>query len=220
MKKIIFVLFMFLPIIVMGRAIDPRCNQTEKLKLRKETYNFYYATEKYKDKDQIFYKLTILNLTENIIINYLEKNYSSNNNIINNITPGSSVVLKIIAKPEGICDGYNIGTKTLVIPYYNKYKDDPLCIGNEEYFLCKENTKTKVSENEFKKQINSYIKTKTEKKQNEETEPIVVRKETTMTKILNFILKNYMYMLFGTIVICIIGITILLIKKHNSNEIL
>ena len=50
MKRIIFILLIFLPTIVMGRAIDPLCNQTEKLKLRNETYNFSYAIEKYKEK--------------------------------------------------------------------------------------------------------------------------------------------------------------------------
>lgn len=220
MKRIIFILLIFLPTIVMGRAIDPLCNQTEKLKLRNETYNFSYAIEKYKEKDQILYKVTILNMKDNTAINYLDKTYSNTNNIITNINPGSNIIFKLIAKPGSVCDGYDIGNKTLVIPNYNVYKDDPLCIGNEEYFLCKENTATKISKEEFTRQINNYIKTKKEKKEVEETKTTVIKEEKIIKKVWNFVLKNYNYILFSIITIGIIGIALLQIKKHNSNDLL
>ena len=106
MKKLIIVLILFIPLSVMGRAINPLCNQKEKFNLRNETYNFSYALEKYKEKDVILYRVTVLNMTSNTAIEYLETIYSLNNNVINQIEPGSTITLKLIAKPNGICDGY------------------------------------------------------------------------------------------------------------------
>lgn len=220
MKKIIIILILILPLSVMGRAINPLCNQNEKFKLRNETYNFGYAIEKYKEKDSIFYKVTLLNISNNIVVDYLDKLYYSSNNIINQIKPGSTITLKLIAKPGSVCDGYDIGNKTLVIPNYNVYKDDPLCIGNEEYFLCKENTATKISKEEFTRQLNNYIKTKNHIEEEENEEPNIIKEKDFMKEFLNFISKNYLYIIFGFVSIIVLVVVIKLVKKYNSDDIL
>lgn len=220
MKKVLFIILLLIPIYVMGRAINPLCNQEAKLNLRKTTSNFSYALEKYKDTDTIFYKVTILNMDNNIVVNYLDNKYSSTNNEILKIVPGTTLNLKLDAKENTTCDGYSIGTKTISIPYYNKFKDNELCTDNEEYFLCKEDINTKVSEEEFNRQIKEYIKNKNKPLEKENEEISITKDNSMFENILDFVYKNYIYILFGVIALGVIGIAIILIKKHTSEEIL
>lgn len=219
MKKI-FVILLLIPVTVVGRAINPLCNQGEKLKLRNDTYNFSYGIEKYREDDSILYKITILNIKDNIVVEYLNNMYSYSNNVIIGIKPGTTVTLRLLANPDGICDGYFIGNKMLNIPYYNKYKDNELCIGNEEYFLCKENINTNISEEEFNRQINSYINSKNNKVEEKEEEVNVIQEKSLIKDILNFLEDNYMYILYGIITVCVLVMLGIVIKKHTSNDIL
>lgn len=219
MKKIIL-LFLLIPIYVFGYTIDPKCTQNEKLELRKTVSKFNYALEKYKEGDTVNYKINILNMTNDVVISYLDKKYSLNNNVIDKIIPGTIVSLKLDANPNGICDGYSISNKIIQIPYYNKYKDHELCKDYQEYFLCKEDVNTKVSEEEFKRQINEYIKEKNKVVEDEENPEPQKESPTIYEKIMDFIYNNYIYILYGIIVVSSLGILIIQIKKHNSDDIL
>lgn len=217
MKKIIFLIILFIPLVVLGYndTINPLCTIKEKDRLRTSVLNFTYALEKYKEGENVFYKVTIYNMNKDIVIDYGSKTYTVDSNIITNILPGSKLSLKIYSNPLGICAGYNITTKVIIIPFYNKYKDNALCIGNEEYFLCKENTKANIDEKEFTRLINQYVKDKSEIKKDED-EISVISEEKPYEKIYAFVREYYIYILFSIITIGVISIILLVSKKKSE----
>ncbi|NLV89882.1 MAG: hypothetical protein GX032_00155 [Tenericutes bacterium] len=217
MKKILFLLILIFPIIVLGYndTLNPMCTLSEKSKLRNASLNFNYVLEKYKNEDEILYKVTILNMIEDIVIDYNNETYTIENNIIEGIIPGTVMSFKIYSNPNSVCDGFNISSKVINIPYYNVYKDNDLCIGNEEYFLCKENVNTKISEEEFIKKINSYIEEKNNKKEIEE-EPTVIKEEKLSNILLDWFLDYYIYISFSIITLGTIGIILLVAKKKKE----
>jgi hypothetical protein len=218
MKKIILLIFLFIPLVVLGynETINPLCTIKEKDILRKSVLNFSYALEKYKEDNQIYYQVTIYNLNKDVVVDYDKNVYTVDNNVINHIVPGTKVSLKIYANPSGICEGYIITTKVITIPYYNKYKDNSLCVGNEEYFLCKENTNTSISEKEFEKQINQYVKEKKEIEKEEDDEITVIHEETDIERILYFLKDYYLYIFLPIILVGTVSIIFIVAKKKRE----
>ncbi len=217
MKKILFLFILIFPIVVLGYndTLNPMCTLSEKTKLRNTSLNFDYVLEKYKKEDEILYKVTILNMIEDIVIDYNSVSYSITNNIIEGVLPGTVMSLKIYSTPNSICDGFNISSKIINIPYYNVYKDNELCNGNEEYFLCKENVNAKISEEEFLIKIKSYIEEKKNQKEIEE-EITVIKEEKLSNILLDWFLKYYVYVSFSIIIIGTIGIILLVAKKKKE----
>lgn len=219
---LLFMLFVITPIIVNAKheITNPLCTDNEKVKLREEALKVNYALEKYLDKATIYYKVTLINLNSNIKINYETKNYipTSDKLEILNLLPGITMYLNLYAADNHVCAGYKIHTKILNIPYYNKFKDHELCKGNEEYFLCKENTSTKVTEEEFIRLINDYIKNKNKPVvENPNEEKPTTEEETSLNDtIIRFLIEYYIYILIGIIVLGTSGIIILWIRKRRS----
>lgn len=215
MKYIALILFLLLPFNVYSynETLHPACTLKEKAKLRADVLNFNYELEKYKDKEDIYYKVTIHNFSPNIIVEYDKNLYTHNNNVISKVVPGSILQLKIFADTSGICNGFNISKKSLSVPYFNIHKDDDLCLGNEEFFLCKENVNTNISKEEFEKKIAVYVKSKEKKEIEEET----IKKEIPKNNVfLTFLLDYYVYILFTIITVCVVAIILLLERKKKN----
>jgi hypothetical protein len=221
-KSILLLLFVVLFIPFNVKAVydvtNPDCTNDEKMKLRNEASNIKFVTEKYKENDNVYYSLQILDLqnTINIQDDSTKTIYKISGDKILKITPGVTKNLLIYANENSVCNGYSIFTKSVVIPFYNKYSIDPLCKGNEEHILCKENTSIQVSEDEFKRILNAYIKEKNEKPSDDEEEIPVVEKPSVYDQIMSFLISYYIYILLGIIVLGTSGIVILEVQKRRS----
>ena len=78
------------------------------------------------------------------------------------------------------------------IPYYNPYSKNKLCVGNEDYYLCRENVLLNMSQKEFETRINAYIKEKENNNNNNEQMPDKkddVVEDKTGFSIFDFIIK-------------------------------
>ncbi len=222
MKKIVLlIMFFVMPIIANGyyEITNPDCTANVKTSLRESVSEIIYAMERYKENTTVYYKMFILEIPNNLKV--IDKGtdiaYSSDSTIYR-VLPGSSKIFKIYANSSSPCDGYNVYTKIIDIPYYNKYSESPLCVGNEQYYLCKEGTKTSVSESEFEALINKYILDNEAIEEPEKEEPIIVKEDNIINKIIDFIYENYVYILLSVIVLGTLGIiTILIIKKKKNN---
>ena len=110
---------------------------------------------------------------------------------------------------------------------YNKYSDNKLCEGTEEFVLCQKNYETDITEDEFISRIETYKKTQ-EKNQNNENiqdeENNEIKEETTKIKntLINFIQNNLKLIIITLIFIVLVIITIILsiksIKKSRRLE--
>lgn len=222
MKKSILLLlfvFLFIPSVNAGYDVtNPNCTDDVKLALRGAALKVSFITNKYTDNSTVYYSIDIASLPNDINVqdNDTKLIYNNQNLKILKITPGTTKSLLLIANSNSVCNGYSIYTNLVPIPYYNKYKDDPLCVGNEEYFLCQEDTSLQVSYDEFKTLINEYIKEKNTKPTGNNTVTPTPEKTSVVDEIMNFIANYYIYMLITIIVLGTTGIVIIEVRRRKS----
>lgn len=197
---------------------NPNCTSSLKLSLREEYSNINVVVDKQNILDKVLYTVEINGVSENINIKDSETAiiYSPIDGYIKleNINPGVTKQLLFFASNLNPCYKYEIITINVLIPFYNKYKDNALCVGNEEYFLCRENSSVNVTLEEFTRLINEYIKSK--EVIEEEEKPIIETKINIIDQFMNFLLEYYIYILLLIIVSGTTGIVILEVKKRRD----
>ena len=124
------------------------------------------------------------------------------------ISPGD---YKITIK--GITDACQDVFKTinLNLPKYNKYSEDPLCKGNEEFVLCQPTYDKDIDYDTFKERLEVYKKTKTEnnaKNNNTKKENIVI----------NYIKNNIVQVSLIAISLVLVIIIIISIAKRQKKS--
>jgi hypothetical protein len=69
------------------------------------------------DKWTVYYKVTVINLSSNVKINYGTKDYISTNGALEllEILPGSTMSLNLYATDSHVCNGYKIYTKIHIL---------------------------------------------------------------------------------------------------------
>ena len=213
MRKLFCFLLLLFPIFVNAKyeVIDSRCTTELKLSLKEAGNDVTYRLSKSEKDGNISYALILYNVTDDMYITNSE-NVRYKDTKIDNLTPGSSFIINIYASNKNYCDGYKIGSKIINVPYYNKYSKDKLCEGYESYYLCKEDSNITLSEDEFKKEMNSYIESlkKSDKKEEKEI-------EDSSFNILNFI-DEYKYYIIGGVSLIIISIVVIVIVKRKKDD--
>ena len=124
------------------------------------------------------------------------------------ISPGD---YKITIK--GITDACQDAFKTinLNLPKYNKYSEDPLCKGNEEFVLCQPTYDKDIDYDTFKERLEVYKKTKAEnnaKNNNTKKENIVI----------NYIKNNIVQVSLIAISLVLVIIIIIPIAKRQKKS--
>ena len=193
----ILILFLVVPTFVKAEheVIDARCTLDIKMSLRENArYINYKLTRNEDKKGNVTYSITLFNITEdvNVINSSDNKVYTIKSNVISNIKPGTNVVLNVNANNTTYCNGYKINVLNINIPYYNPYSKNKLCVGNEDYYLCRENVLLNMSQKEFETRINAYIKEKENNNNNNEQMPDKkddVVEDKTGFSIFDFIIK-------------------------------
>lgn len=221
MKKIVLILaFLFFPISVNAyyEVTNPNCTIYLRNELRLKAFEIIYSNEKYLDNGVVYFRLLVNNIPSELSVKDLETNIVYNDHfVVNKVLPGSIKNFQIYANSNTECNGYNAYTKIVSIPYYNKYSENILCEGYEDYVLCKESSRVNLSLEAFENAMNEYIESikEVEEKPNDN---IIEEKESFIDVFLNFIYDNYITILVSIIIVGTIGIVIILLikrKKYN-----
>lgn len=222
----ILILFLVVPTFVKAEheVIDARCTLDIKMSLRENArYINYKLTRNEDKKGNVTYSITLFNITEdvNVINSSDNKVYTIKSNVISNIKPGTNVVLNVNANNTTYCNGYKINVLNINIPYYNPYSKNKLCVGNEDYYLCRENVLLNMSQKEFETRINAYIKEKENNNNNNEQMPDKkddVVEDKTGFSIFDFIIKyNKAISITGVVLLIIyIVLNIKISKKKRG----
>lgn len=136
----------------------------------------------------------------------LEMNCSS-------VTPNEYLV-EIIGQTKE-CDAV-LKTIDLLLPNYNKYSEDPICLGIEDFVLCQPTYDKEIDYDTFVSRVNTYKKTlsKTEIKDD--------NNQVNDNKILTYIKNNLFEIItisaFTIMVIITIVLTIITSKKRRRLE--
>lgn len=131
----------------------------------------------------------------------------------NKVPPGSYVMLI-----TGNTENCNETLKRLYLRLnsYNKYSEDPLCKGNEEFVLCQETYNKEIDYDTFVSRLNIYKNTK-EKEQEESKNEII-----DIDKIVEYVEDNMLQIIviatFIIVLIVTIVLTIKSIKKSRRLE--
>ena len=123
-----------------------------------------------------------------------------------NLTPGERFDFNVYAY-DADCYKRKVGSKTIILPNYNKYYNDPVCVGKEEYQLCNLWYNNQFTYDQFVEKVSNY-------KADNATSDIVINEEEDMGLfdiILQFYLNYYYYILPSIIIVLV-----LIIIYHNK----
>lgn len=208
---LLLLLFLIIPYKVNAYydVLDERCTLEVRTELQKTASNISYRLYKVGDEN-ITYNLELYNVPGNIRITDIDGNEIVD---VINLKPGKSITLNLYANENSYCNGFKVTSLYVGAPYYNKYYKDKLCEGNDDYYLCNENTEVNLSYEEFKKELTDHISDKDNKKQNMD----VVTEKKGVLELIN----EYIYIAYIVIFIILLILLIKLIKfvKRKKKDI-
>ncbi len=198
------------------KAAVPDCDNKEFVRLKElaKKIEFDYDYE-LKDGKAVF-TINAYNLNKDLQALIIEDYYAEKYKLfkdmgqgegkLDGFAEGERVVVTIKGYVANWCSGKTIMTKTVKLPYYNKYYDEEKCRGNETFKYCKQLISNSVSEKEFNKQFELYLKNKGK----EEEKPILDVTENSSILLI---------VVIGIIGIVAISIIIrMIIKRKKKNE--
>lgn len=102
-------------------------------------------------------------------------------------------------------------TITLNLKGYNKYHEDPMCDGIEEFVLCQETYDKEIDYDTFVSRVETYKRTKQKEEDNKPN--IIEKKETKIEIIVKYLKENIIPLIIVFIFIILVIITIIVIAK-------
>jgi hypothetical protein len=207
--------------------VNNNCSNEEKLRLKKivNSIKVTYELKEYNSPEIgnfKAYQLNLIGFTNDIYImsesNGILVTYDGDNTaIIEGMTPAVTYVLPFYAASNSTCNDTLIMTRSITIPPYNIYSDDPICVGYETYELCKKNSPIIIkSYSEFINRMNEYIKSLKNNSANDENNVITVPKEKPiLERILDFIIDK---IIFITVPIIVIGTSLIIYIEKKKRE--
>ena len=186
-------------------------SEISRLKSLESNINLYY--DYYMGDYEPVFSVTITNIPPNVYFRDSNTNkyyyYSNTNNgeiTINgyNGQPGS---YKFYSSLEN-CSDILLGTKYYNFPSYNRYYNNYLCEGLDDFSLCQKWADVKYDSEQFQKMVNEYKNNKTD-----EEEIIIEYKPSLLSIISDFYAKYYYYFLP---IIIVIGIIVIIIDRKKN----
>ncbi len=170
MKKVGYLLFVLLLFLTINVNASSNCDLKELARLKeiakKVEFDYNYKLV----NDKAVFSINAVNLNSEvrvlIIDDYYQdkyKEFKSNSNhtaTLDNFEDGSKVSITMKAFVPNWCSGEILLTKIVKIPYYNYYYDETKCSGHEDFKYCKLLVDKKISQEEFDKQFETYLKNK------------------------------------------------------------
>lgn len=135
-------------------------NLIDKAKQIEFTYSYRKDTNKF--------SITAVNLQSNIrpliIKNYYTDDYQefkydkSGLRTLNGFSEGESVIVTLKAWTKNECSGKTLTSKTIKLPYYNKFYGSSECANYSDFKYCSsELLDTKITDEVFNKELRQYI---------------------------------------------------------------
>lgn len=214
-KKIIVLLFFLLlfpkNVFAVHEVIDARCTTSLKTLLRQEAQDIVYRLSKVDEDGVISYTAYFYNFTDNVIIKDSSDNIYDTG-IIENLKPGSALVLSFYASDNNYCSGYKISSRVINVPYYNPYFGSDICKGYESFLLCQENVDVSLTQNQFEEKLQEY-------KESLIKDEIIVDDviDDDSFSFYDFLYTYGMYII-GVILFIVITILIYIINKKRKNR--
>lgn len=210
--KLAILLLLVFP--VSTKAYYNSCSVSDTVKLNKVASNVLSNHMYYTDSNgNLKFKIIINNLHNYLYLYDPQKKqtyYSTGEIEISNYSPGVTLEFKLYSNLS-YCKGVYINSLYVNLPQYNKYYNDKLCEGIEEYKLCKRWTKMSLSYEDFKKNVINYRNSL--KKDNVS----VSDKDKSFIEIILDFYFDYYFVILPPIVI-VSGIIIYIIKRKEEKE--
>ena len=154
------------------------------------------------------FDVTITNIPRNVYVEdvttgetYKYASFTTENElIIKGYKENQKLTYRFYMEAEG-CYGQVMGSRYVTLPNYNENSNDPLCEGIEEFSLCQKWGASPVSYNDFVSKTNEYR----EKKRLQQEQKIKEKVDDSFkTKVLNFIVDYYIFLIGGIAVIVLL----------------
>ena len=212
-KKII--IFSLLLLLFSLPVYADTCTVTDKMNLKKLAGFIDITYYPYDEGNDVRFNLIVTNASDfmfasdkNDVYDSMNKNGENDEIRISNLIPGESYMFHFYAKDTN-CFGTEIYNKKITLPNYNKFYNDAVCNGKEEFYLCNKWKEHNLSYDEFVKKVNEYQKS--------ETNVIQVQEETVkgFWDILLEVYLKYYWAILIPIIVILISFIIYLKKKDD-----
>ena len=210
MKKIIilFLLTLFFPIKVEGYY----CSFSEIARLKKIASNINISYDYKIVNDDALFEITLVNLNKELYITSDNRTYNYKSDVLKIDNYKSGTTVKFYVYPtDRDCSDELLRTINIVLPKYNSYYDDEICVGIENYSLYQKWSTHNLSYTEFVKQVNLH-------KESLNKDVIVDIKQEENSSVFNAIFQfliDYYYIIL-IILIITSGIGIYIINKKSD----
>lgn len=215
MKKFIKILILILFVFpIPTKAYYNSCNNSDTAKLNKVASNVLTNYTYYTDNaGNLKFKIIVNNLHPYLYLYDPQKKqtyYSKGEIEILNYAPDRTIELKLYSNLDN-CKGVLIHSLYVTLPPYNKYYNDQLCEGIENYKLCRRWSRMSLSYEDFKKEVIKY------KKSLEVKDVQADDYDKSIVEIILDFYFDYYFVILPPIVI-ISGIIIYMIKRKQEKE--
>lgn len=212
MKKYLLVIFLlFLPTIVKAG-----CSDDDLIRLQRLTNNIsvMYSYDKYKDN----FTVTFTNVSSELVITDIDSNkdYKKSGELnIYDVKPGShSYYIYVYDKN---CYDNELGTKTINIPYYNKYYQNEECEGISNYKYCSRWLPNDIS---YKDWYSNVIKYKESIKKEQKSKEKENKNKTILDIIKELFVDLYVTYYYVFLPITILALCAIIYLKNKSEQLI
>ena len=220
MSKNRFVYFFLFVVIslLLPKNIYADCTNEEKNNFKK-IESEYTITYEY-DKESNSYTIVLKNpqpdtygykIAQNATGKYFDLTTSNETPIVLSEYAPGNYTIEIYGKTETCKD--KLKTSSIDLPRYNKYSEDPLCDGIEEFYLCQETYDKNIDYETFVERVNIYKNNQKPQEEEKEKEEKKENISKEINKILEFIEENLVTIIIVVVFVILIIITIILTAK-------
>ena len=217
MRKLKYVVLVVLLVLSFNvKASDSDCDKKENARLKELANKVEFDYDYKLAGDKAVFSINAVNLNEElkvlIIKDYYNDDYkefkdnSTHKDTLDGFESGEKVTITIKGYVPNWCSGKTMLTKTIRLPYYNYFYDEEKCKGNEDFKYCKQLIDSNITQSEFDKQFELYLKSKEPKEEPVDTKPV----DTDNT---------LYYIIGGGVLVVIVGVVIVssIIKRRKKN---
>ncbi|MFV0250358.1 MAG: hypothetical protein ACK5HP_04945 [Bacilli bacterium] len=158
-SKTRFIILLFLILVIPINIKAAVCSNNDKVRLASLASNVEFSYNYEEQNDDVIFSITINNIHEDLIIKDVKHNkiynYQGNEIILYNFEDGLSYAFEFYSE-YNFCGGIKINNKYVNLPSFNKYYNDSVCIGIENYKYCKKWQKITLNYEEFVSNVEQY----------------------------------------------------------------
>lgn len=213
MKRIIFLLILLL-IIPKVNVKALNCQFSEIARLKKIASNVNISYDYVEKNNSVVFKVNLINLHKDLyFVDETDNkiyNYSKNELTLSKYKSGQTVKYTFYSTNPDCPDP--LVTLRVVLPTYNEFYKDPVCVGAETYSLCQKWSSHGLSYDEFVSKVTKYKETLNEEQTDDKTEKV---EQNSFINVLISLLTDYY--IFIIIFFMILTISVIVYKRRNDN---